>query len=205
MNEHPQTSPRRPEGVETRPMGWWGMLLAAAVVLTVYAALYFTYVYVRVASDHWPPAGIDRPALGVPALAALALLASAPPIGWATRGAVRGTWGRARAGLALALLLAGAHLALLISDWQGQAFTVDQHAYGSLFFVLPGMHAVALGLGMLVAAVLLALTWHDEGPSLVHVGTMSLRVYWYATVFGGVILLAVVYLLPHVWREAISA
>ena len=55
LTEAPFISRRRPEGVETRPLGWWGTVLLAAVLATTYAALYFTYVYLRVSSVHWPP------------------------------------------------------------------------------------------------------------------------------------------------------
>lgn len=206
MSSHPPTDLRRPEGVETRPLGWWGMLLTAAVVITTYAAMYFTYAYVRVASESWPPAGIDPPDLTLPGLALASLVASAVPMGWAARAAAARTWGSTRLALVATLVLGGLHVGLVMADWAGQAFAVDTHVYGSLYYVLPGIHAVVLGIGMLVAAVLTALTWSGAAtaPGMVHVGTMSLRVYWYAVVIGGVVLLAVVYGLPHVWQETIA-
>lgn len=197
-------SQRRPEEVEARPTSMWGMLLLCAVVLTAYAAMYFTYVYVRVGSEDWPPAGIDPPGLSLAGLAALALVASAAPVAWAARGAHAGGWVAVRAGLGAAIVLAGAHIGLLVADWMAQPFPVDEHAYASLYYVLPGIHAVIVGLGALVAAVVAALTWHEEGPPMVIVSMKSLRLYWYTGVLGGVLLLAVVYVLPHVWREAIA-
>jgi heme/copper-type cytochrome/quinol oxidase subunit 3 len=195
---------RRPEGVEERPLGWWGTLLLAAVLATTYAALCFAYVYVRVASTDWPPQGIDPPALGLAGLAALALAASAPAVGWAARRETAHAVQGYRLGLVVAVGLAAAHFGLLLADWAGQPFTVGGHAYGSLYFVLPGIHFVILGLGVVFAVVLLALSWHPEGAATGHVGILSLRIYWYVTVLGGVLLLGVVYLLPHVWREAIA-
>lgn len=187
-------------------MGWWGTLLTAAVVITTYAAMYFTYAYVRVASEGWPPDGIDPPALTRPGLAVVALLASAVSVRWAARAAVVRAWWAARLALVAALVLGGLHIAVLMADWAAQPFAVDEHVYGSLYYVLPGIHAVVLGIGMLIAAVLAALTWsHDPmAPGMVHVGTLSLRAYWYTVVLGGVILLGVVYGLPHVWQEAIA-
>lgn len=198
------TGPRRPEGVEARSMGWWGTLLLAAVIITSYAGMYFTYIYVRVSNEAWPPAGIDPPELGLAGLAAVALLASAPAVAIGTRrAAVRG-WVGVRIALVAALLLGGAHVGLLIADWVAAPFSVDTHAYASLYYALPGIHAVVVVIGMLIAAVLAALTWHADGPALVYVGATCLRVYWYTAVLGGVGLLLVVYVLPHVWREAIA-
>lgn len=205
MSTEPAVDGRRPEGVEARPMGWWGTLLTSAVVLTSYAAMCFAYVYVRIASNAWPPAGIEPPETGTAILAGVALLATVPPMAVAARRAPAHAFGPVRLSLLAALVLGGAHIALLLADQSGQPFGVGTHAYGSLYYVLPGIHMVVLAIGMLVAAVLLALTWHDQGPGLVHVGTLSLRVYWYTAVLGGVVLLAFVYGVPHVWREAIPA
>ncbi len=197
-------SRRRPEGVETRPMGWWGMLLAVAVLATVYAALYFTYVYIRVSSVHWPPEGIDPPALGLAAGSALALAASALPIHLALQAERARALIGYRLALTAALALGGLHGALLILDWTRVPFGVDEHAYGSLYFVLPGFHLTIAGIGLLIGLTLLALSWHEEATAMLHIGTRSLALYWYITAFGGVALLGVVYLIPHVWRVAIS-
>jgi cytochrome c oxidase subunit I+III len=197
-------SQRRPEEVEARPTSWWGMLLLCGVVITAYAAMAFTYVYVRVGSQDWPPAGIEPPELGLPALSVLALVASAVPVGWAARRAPAGAWATVRVALVVAILLAGLHIGLLIADWAAQPFTVDQHASASLYYALPGIHAVIVGLAAVIAAVVVALSWHEEGPPMVVVSLKALQPYWFTGVIGGVLLLAVVYVLPHVWPEAIA-
>lgn len=204
MTETSFTTRRRPEGVEARPMGWWGTLLLAAVLATTYAAMYFTYVYVRVASMDWPPAGIEPPPLGLAALAALALAVSALPLWWASRTEVARALGSHRLGLVAAIGLAMAHLWLLSVDWARAPFALGTHAYASLYYVLPGIHATILAIGVLMALVLLALSWHIEAAALLHVGTRSLGLYWYVSVVGGLGLLAVVYLIPYVWRAAIA-
>lgn len=192
---------RRPEGVEARPMGWWGMVLLVMVIATTYGALYFSYVYVRVATFEWPPAGIAPPPLGPPAWSAAALALSALPVAWAARGEAARQLTHHRIGLVAAVALAAAHFAILLGDWAAQPFGVDEHAYGSLYYVLPGIHASLLGIGVVMALVVFALSWHPE-TSLRHVGTRSLALYWYMVAAGGVLLLAVVYVTPHVWREA---
>ena len=202
--EQRYVSRRRPEGVEARPLGWWGTLLLMAVLATTYAALYFTYVYLRVSSVHWPPEGIDPPALGLAGLSAAALALSALPV----RLALRAERAWALVGYRLALVAAGAlattHAGLLLRDWARVPFSVDEHAYASLYFVLPGFHLTLIAIGLLMALVLLALSWHDEAGALLHIGTRSLTLYWYVTTVGGVGLLAVVYLVPHLWRVAIA-
>jgi cytochrome c oxidase subunit III len=197
-------SRRRPEGIETRPMGWWGTVLLAAVLATTYAALYFTYVYLRVSNVDWPPEGIDPPALGLAGLSALALAVSALPV----RLSLQAERARAliayRLVLVAAVALGGVHIALVIADWLRVPFAVDEHAYGSLYFVVPGFHLTLVGIGLAMALVLLLLSWHEEATAMLHIGTRSLTLYWYVTVVGGLGVLAVVYIIPHVWRVAIS-
>lgn len=185
-------------------MGWWGTVLLGGVLATTYGALYFTYVYVRVASADWPPAGILPPALGLPSLSALALAASAACMRWAARHETTGALAAYRAGVILTAGLGAAHAGLLLAGWAGQPFGVSDHAYGSLYYVLPGIHLVILGIGLLIALVLLALSWHPEGRATLHVGTRSLAFYWYLAAIGGVVLLAVVSLLPYLWQGAIE-
>lgn len=202
MTEAPFVTRRRPEGVEARPMGWWGTVLLAAVLATTYAALYFTYVYVRVTSMDWPPEGIEPPPLGLAGLSTVALAASALPLWWATRAEAARTLVRYRLGMGAAVGIAMAHAGLVAADWARAPFALDTHAYASLYYVLPGIHGAVLAIGVLMALVLLSLSWHVEAAALVHIGTRSLALYWYVSVIGGLGVLAVVYLIPHVWRAA---
>lgn len=192
----------RPAGVEERPLGYWGMLLALAVLATTYVALFFSYVYIRIGTVDWPPAGIEPPPLGRATLSALLLLASTAPVLWASRREAAGGIVGLRVGLAAGVVLAGLHLGLLQVDLLEAPFGVADHAYGSLFYVLPGIHATVLGLALVMALVLLAMSVKGHvGPER-HIGMRSLRAFWYVTVGGGVGTIAVVYLVPHVWPTA---
>lgn len=188
--------------IEARPLAWWGMMLTIAVTATTYGAMYFSYVWLRIGVTRWPPEGIDRPALGVPALAVAALLASGVVLWLGLRGSHRGAVGTERAGLAGALALAGAHVGLLIVEWSRAEFSVDVHAYASLFYVLPAIHAVTLGTAMLFAATVLAMSFRSDEMPRRGVALRSLGAFWYFLVIGGALLLAVVYLMPYVWPVA---
>ncbi|HSK97493.1 MAG TPA: hypothetical protein VK891_12815, partial [Euzebyales bacterium] len=74
--------------------------------------------------------------------------------------------------------------------------------YTSLYYVLPGLHLFLVGVAVVFALTVLALSWHAE-TGLHRVGAQSLAAYWYTVAAGGVVLLAVVYLVPHVWRGAL--
>lgn len=196
---------RFPEAQPERPTGWWGALLTVAVLATIYAALYFSYVYVRVAHTGWPPDGLPRPALGVAGAAVLVLLGSGAAVASAHRAATadsRARRGAVRAGLALGAVLGVAHAVLVVLDWGRTPLDPGAHAYASLFYVLPGLHLALVGVGVVAAAIVLALSWHAEADALVLTGVRGVALYWYALVVGGAVLLAVVYLVPYVWPTA---
>lgn len=198
------TSPegiRAARAIEPRPLAWWGMMLAIAVVATTYAAMYFAYVYIRIGVTHWPPEGIDPPALGLPVLSAGALVASAGVLWVGLRRSASGDVVTERLGLTGALLLAGAHCGLLVVDWVRAPFGVDTHSYAALYMTLPAIHMATLGIAMLMAAVHLALSFRPVDLPRRPIGLRALGAFWYFLAGGGTALLAVVYLLPHVWPE----
>lgn len=196
-----QASPediRAARAIEPRPLAWWGMMLTVAVMATMYAALYFSYVYIRIGVTRWPPEGIDPPALGLPALSAAALLGSAVVL-WAGLRPSRAGLGPQRLALTGGLLLAGAHIGLVLLDWGRAGFAVDVHSYAALYYTLPAIHFSALAIAMLMAAVHLVLSFRPAEMPRRGVGLRVLQAYWFFLALGGTGLLAVVYGTPHVW------
>lgn len=177
---------------DPRPVAWWGMVLTVMVLATLYAAMCFTYVYIRLASPQWPPEGVPAPQAWAAGLAGTALAASGAAVWFSQRAPVPG--------LAGALVLGGGHAWLLVDDWAQPGFDPAAHAYGSASVVLPAVHLSFVAVGMIIAAVVLALAVRDPGPR-VDVSLRNLALYWYATVAGGLLLLALVYGIPHVWTD----
>lgn len=190
---------RAERAVEPRPLAWWGVILTIAVGATMYAAMYFSYVYIRIGVSRWPPEGIPAPPLGLPGLSVAALLASAAVLWVGLRRSHRGQIGAERVGLLFALLLAGAHVALLAADWGRAPFPVDAHSYAALYYTLPMIHVGTLAIAVLMAAVHLALSFRPGPLPRRGIGLRALGAYWYFVALGGAALLAVVYLTPHVW------
>lgn len=192
---------RARRSIEPRPLAWWGMMLLIAVVATMYAAMYFAYVYIRIGVTDWPPAGTDPPALGLPLLSVAALLASAAVLRWGLRRSSHGAVAAERLGLSGAVLLAGGHVGVLLLDWSRAGFGVDLHSYAALYFVLPAIHLSAFAIGMLMAGVHLVLSYRPEDLPRRAIGLRALGAYWSFLAFGGTALMAVVYLTPHVWPQ----
>lgn len=202
MSEAPSGAPEWREREWGRgSTAWWGMVLTLLVLATTYVAMYFSYVYVRVGVDHWPPTGIEPPSLRAGGLAVAALLVSAVALaGGLWRLPARSDL-RERLGLAAVVVLAAAHVGVLWADWLEFGVPVTTHAYVSLFYVLPAIHAVVVALGVLIALTLLVMPLRPTVRRR-EVGLRSFQLYWGVTAVGGAVLLAVVYLLPYVWPVA---
>jgi len=126
----------------TRPLGWWGMLLAVATEATLFATLIASYFYIRFKTESWPPDGIAKPHVLLPCVLTGVLVASSVPMLIASRRRfVRGA-------LLTAFVLGGAYAVLqawqLDRDWG--RFHAATNAYGSLYYTLTGLlwaHVVA--------------------------------------------------------------
>src|SRR3954453_2249798 len=147
---HPDDSPTVLE-VE-RPSGWWGMWLMIATEATLFGVLIATYFYLRFHTPTaWPPDGLSKPAILKPLIATAILVTSSVPIAIAARRRT-GTGARLVA-LAVAVVLAVVFLAfqaVLVSDAL-DVFRPHDDAYASAFYVLIGLHAAHVVVGILIA------------------------------------------------------
>jgi heme/copper-type cytochrome/quinol oxidase subunit 3 len=133
-----------------RSLAWWGMVMAILTEATLFGLLLFSYVYLRVRADRWPPEGISDPELLVTSIRSVLLIGSSVPAQLAERAFLRGERVRALGHLVLTLALAGVflgfHLDELHTNWQ--EFRPSTNAYGSLFYVITNLHALHLVIGM---------------------------------------------------------
>ncbi len=189
--------PEAPIGHST---GWWGMVLFIATEGVTFAAAIAAYFYLRFAhASPWPPPADKAPDLVLPSVATGVLVLSCVPMAVAVR--------TARARLAVlsgvtttATLLAGCgFLVLQILDWVSEwpSSTLSKDAYGSLFYLVTGLHAahVLVGLGMLLFLVVSALVGRisrGHGEPVAIVG-----MYWYFMAVLAVAVYVTVYLTPY--------
>lgn len=190
---------RAPEGPVGRSTGWWGMVLFICTESATFAAFLASYFYLRFDSHGpWPPPSDKLPGLFWPSLSTGILVLSCIPMAIAVRAAKRDA--RAATWLNLLLVfLSGALFCALtgldfVIEWPES--TLSKDAYGSLFFTIPGLHAVHVLVGVAMAAMLLIgvplgrVRRHPQSVGIV-------ALYWY---FLGVLAIAVygtVYISPY--------
>lgn len=156
----------RETGVAVRPNGSpiiarWAMASLLLVMSIAVGTLLFSYFFLRIENDVWPPANIPLP--NWPAgLAAFALAAvSAGLSRWAENRVKADSTGGLKVGLALSALFIAGAIVVIISDLTNLPFNWATHAYGSIFFALAGIIIVFAAMGVIFT--LLTLTWAFRG------------------------------------------
>jgi cytochrome c oxidase subunit I+III len=175
--------------------GWWGTL----VFLLVLAVALFTFVGV-----HFYLGGGAIGALGPPPLepalwTALGTSAAGGAAWLAASGIRRRSWGRARTGMAAALLLFGITVPISLAGWKGMGLTAAESAYASSFVGLLSFHwvVVALLVGMLAAALL----WSVGRPADArgHAVALNAELVAYFTAASWIVVLLTLYIFPRLW------
>jgi cytochrome c oxidase subunit 3 len=197
IHSSPTAIPEAPSG---RSTGWWGMVLFISTEGATFAAFLASYFYLRFSHETpWPPPGEKLPGLVYPSIATAVLVVSCLPMLLADRVTPRGRRGASGLGVAGAFLGGCAFLVLQGLDWAAEypASTPSKDAYGSLFYVVTGLHAlhVLVGVGMLL--FLLAGVGVGRLNSDYHEPVHLVALYWYFMSVVALGVYATVYLSPY--------
>jgi heme/copper-type cytochrome/quinol oxidase subunit 3 len=168
----------------TMPSGWWGMVLLIATEFTLFTCLIASYFYLRFQEVQWPPAGIEKPSVTLPLVFTAMLVVASAPIYGAVRAARAGSARTAWLLLATAAAIQGTYLGLQLHLFVGDmnSFSPTESAYGSIYFVLVGLHHVHVAVGLALDAwLLLALVRGLTNYRLI--GLRVIALYWYFVAF----------------------
>jgi heme/copper-type cytochrome/quinol oxidase subunit 3 len=181
-----------------RPVGWWGMVIAITTEATIFASLLGAYFFIRASSPRWPPAGIEAPKLDRISVFTVVLLASSIPVIWAEVSAKRGQMDRVRAALAISFLLGLAFLVHQAIEYQGLTFGARDNAYGSLFYVITGLHGLHVLIGLLMNVVVQAKAWTGRITADRHLTLQVFAMYWHFVDLVWIFVFSSLYLSAHI-------
>ena len=176
---------------------WWGVILMVAIEATAMGLLLVSYFYVRGNYDVWPPTPLSPAAFRLAVIEALILAASFPAIVICARAARREQLAPTRRWLVVATALGAAMLVVRGFEIPNIPFHWAQHAYGSVFWMIFGLHIAHVLTGVLENAMLIALLW--TGPvEKKHFGDIEASaLLWYFVVLEWVPAFAILYLEPR--------
>jgi heme/copper-type cytochrome/quinol oxidase subunit 3 len=174
---------------------WWSTMGLMLIEGTVFAIGVMMYFYLRGVADAWP---IDAtpPLLRWGTLNTLVLLLSLWPNQLAKRAAERQDRARTRIWLSVCVLFSLVFLAVRALEFTALNVSWHANAYGSIVWLLLGLHTTHLITDTIDTAVLAVLlfTGPFEGKRFVDVSENAL--YWYFVVGSWLPIYAVIYLAP---------
>jgi heme/copper-type cytochrome/quinol oxidase subunit 3 len=162
------------------PSGWWGMLLLICAEATLFGTLIASYVYLRLQTRIWPPAGIDPPSVTAPLALTAVLVATTVPMLLASRAARAGRASRATWLIVAATLVQAAYLAVQVVLFLDDLSSFDPRdtSYGSVYFTLLGAHHAHVAVGILLnVGIVIRLLGGLTNYRLI--GVRALALYWY--------------------------
>jgi len=174
--------PRRTEGPSARKgygTAWWGMMIVIATEAMIFAILLSAYFFLRASSKQWPPEGIEPPELPLAVIFSLVLWGSSLPIFWAEAGIRKGSQFRLKAGLAISFLMGASFLGYTGKDFADLHFGWRDNAYGSIFYVVVGLHALHVVIGLLINLMVQVKSWQAKFSAERHVTVEVFGLYWH--------------------------
>jgi len=175
-----------------RSVMWWGTMGLVAVEGTVFALAVMAYFYLRTNADEWPM-GVPPPKLVWGTLNLAIIILSAWPNWWTKRVAEAHDLGRTRAGLLVCLVFELAAIALRALEFTVLNCAWDTNAYGSIVWLILGLHTLHLVTDFVDSAVLYALMLDDPVCGKSFVDVTENAVYWNFVILAWIPIYIVIY------------
>jgi cytochrome c oxidase subunit 3 len=150
-------------GLGSASLTWWGTLAFMLIEGSGFALVIAVYLYLASIATSWPP-GAPPPDLGPGTILTALLLVSLLPNLLLARWAKRQEMGKVRIGLIAMSLLGFAPLVLRWFEFPALNILWDSNAYGSVLWLLLGLHTTHLitDLGDTVVLTVLMFTRHGN-------------------------------------------
>lgn len=180
-----------------RAVAWWATVTFMVIEGTTLLVSLTAYFYLRRNFDIWPPPPTALPELTVPTISLIILLVMIIPmwyVGHATRKFdLRGV----RIGLWISGALGLAAMVLRVFDFVALNVRWDEHAYGSIVWILVFLHATLLFVDVLETGAFLALTYSPRLDAKHFSDIEDASLYQYFLSLSWIPIYVVVYLSPR--------
>jgi cytochrome c oxidase subunit 3 len=172
-----------------------GMLLFIISEIMVFGAFFTAYFFIRVVADNpWPAEGTELPKL-IAGVNTLILVSSSFTMHWALEAAKAGNRRGLQAGILTTFLLGATFLFIQINEYVHVGFAPQDHAQGTIFYGLTGLHGahVAIGLTLLAFTTIRAFRGHFTPKE--HRGVEVPGIYWHFVDVMWIIVYLTIYIL----------
>jgi len=175
---------------------WWGMMGLIAIEGTVFVIAVASYFYLWSQAQSWPLSAAP-PDLLWGTLNLAVLLASIYPNHWTKHVAEKADERKMRIGLSICVLFGLVLLGIRVLEFHTLNVRWDTNAYGSVVWVLLGLHTVHLATDVFDTIVLAVLMFTGPIEGRRHVDVAENALYWYFVVYSWLPIYAVLYWMPR--------
>jgi cytochrome c oxidase subunit III len=156
-----------------------GMLLFIISEVMVFGAFFTAYFFVRVSQgDPWPAHGTDLP-VAVAGVNTAILVSSSFTMHWAQTAIRNGNRFGLKAGMLTTFLLGCAFLFIQINEYANIGFAPQDHAQGTIFYSLTGLHGAHVFIGLTLLLIVTIRAFRGHYSSEEHRGVEVPGIYWH--------------------------
>jgi heme/copper-type cytochrome/quinol oxidase subunit 3 len=176
---------------------WWGTLGIVLIEGAAFALAIGAYFYLRTRMPAWPPDGVAPPALLWGSVNTALLIASAIPNELTKRAAERVDLRGVRVWLVVCLAFAVGFNVVRVFEFRALNVLWNSDAYGSIVWLLLGLHTTHIVTDFLDSTVLTALMLFGPVEERRFVDVEENAVYWYFVVAAWLPIYGVIYWAPR--------
>jgi cytochrome c oxidase subunit 3 len=170
-----------------------GVVVWLASELMFFAGLFAAYFTLRGANDVWPPEDVEL-ATARTAVATVVLVASSGAMHLAVVAARRDDRRGAAVWLGITALMGAVFLTNQVLEYAEANFQIDDHAYGSIFYLMTGFHGLhVLGGLLFMGAIAALIVGRSRAPA--HETVEVCAYYWHFVDVVWVAMFATIYLI----------
>jgi heme/copper-type cytochrome/quinol oxidase subunit 3 len=186
-----------PGAFGSRSLMWWGTMGVVVIEGTVFALAIASYFFVRTRIPAWPPDGVAPPDLRWGTANTIVLLASGIPNELAKRAGEQVNLRSVRLWMVVCLVFGVAFNVLRVYEFRHLNVMWDHDAYGSLVWLLLGLHTTHIVTDFLDTAVLAVLMSVGPIEEKRFIDVEENAAYWYFVVLAWLPIYGVIYWAPR--------
>jgi cytochrome c oxidase subunit III len=172
-----------------------GMLLFIISEVMLFGAFFTAYFFIRVVNNSdWPASGTELP-VAIAGVNTAILLSSSLTMHWALLGARNENRFAMRAGLFTTFALGATFLTVQINEYVNIGFAPGDHAQGTIFYSLTGLHGAHVFVGLTLLAFATIRAWRGHFTAKEHRGVEVPGIYWHFVDGMWIIVYSTIYIL----------
>jgi cytochrome c oxidase subunit 3 len=155
------------------------MLLFIISEIMIFGAFFTAYFFIRVvANAKWPAPGMHIP-VSIAAVNTAILLSSSFTMHWALTGVRNENRFALKAGVLTTFCLGLTFLSVQVNEYVHLGFAPHDHAQGTIFYCLTGLHGAHVFVGLTLLAIVTTRAFRGHYTAKEHRGVEVPGIYWH--------------------------